>query len=223
MKIVVFDSGYGGEFIADFLEEELPMEVERVIDFKNAPYEDKKEVEIRELVERALQDYIGRATVIVLAEAGVTLAAQQYLEGKYPNQKFVGYGRNLEEILQKVKDLVVLTTGETRRTERYKMLVKGRELAQPECRNWARLIDDGELTKEMVQEELGEIQAGTMAIYSTNFLDAEPMIREAVGRRVFIIDFRQPLLRDVCTALGLKGKDGRQAGEWMRYMGSREE
>ena len=37
LKVVIFDSGYGGEFFADKLEEEVPViEVVRVIDWRNA-------------------------------------------------------------------------------------------------------------------------------------------------------------------------------------------
>ena len=37
LKIVVFDSGFGGELFADIIEEELPVvEVIRVIDWRNA-------------------------------------------------------------------------------------------------------------------------------------------------------------------------------------------
>ena len=37
LKVVVFDSGYGGELFADYLEEELPLvDIVRVIDWRNA-------------------------------------------------------------------------------------------------------------------------------------------------------------------------------------------
>ena len=42
LKIVVFDGGWGGELVADYLAEELQtIEIERVIDWKHAPYDNK--------------------------------------------------------------------------------------------------------------------------------------------------------------------------------------
>ena len=37
LKVVVFDSGFGGELFADYFEEEMPVvEIVRVIDWRNA-------------------------------------------------------------------------------------------------------------------------------------------------------------------------------------------
>lgn len=92
-KIVVFDSGWGGEVIRNYVERRLPVEVEKVINWEDGVYGEKSAGEVRFLVEKALMPYIGRTGVIILAEQIVGVKAKGYLERKYPMQRFVAYER----------------------------------------------------------------------------------------------------------------------------------
>ena len=83
--VVVFDCGWGGEIIGDFIAEEIPFRVEKVIDYKNAQYGEKDFEEMKELVEQALLKYIGKVRVIVLADAVMALELMDYLQKKYAN------------------------------------------------------------------------------------------------------------------------------------------
>ena len=62
LKIAVFDGGYGGDFFAEWLKEEIPVvEIDRVIDWRNAepilnnPKEARKIAETRVKASLALQ------------------------------------------------------------------------------------------------------------------------------------------------------------------------
>ena len=56
LKVVVFDGGYGGEFFADRLQDELPViEIIRVIDWRNADKILKKPKAARKIAKNALR------------------------------------------------------------------------------------------------------------------------------------------------------------------------
>ena len=56
LKIVVFDSGYGGELFADYLENELPVtDIIRVVDWRNADKMQHNARLTRRLAEEALK------------------------------------------------------------------------------------------------------------------------------------------------------------------------
>ena len=100
LKIVVFDSGWGGELVADFLMRELTtVEVVRAIDWVGAPYCGKSVEGIYELVDVNLQRFIGNVDLIVLGGYAASLALG-YLREKYPQQKFVGMSINYDMVLR---------------------------------------------------------------------------------------------------------------------------
>ena len=77
LKIVVFDGGWGGELVADYLAEELQtIEIERVIDWKHAPYDNKTISEIESLSEDCLRPYVGKVDLIVLGGYATSLALE---------------------------------------------------------------------------------------------------------------------------------------------------
>ena len=68
LKVVVFDNGYGGEFFADLLKEELPViEIIRVIDWRHAKEIQESPRKARQLAKDALRPYIGRVDLIIFA------------------------------------------------------------------------------------------------------------------------------------------------------------
>lgn len=103
LKIVVFDGGWGGEVIADFLESELGvMEIIREIDWANAPYDGKAISEICHLTEKCLTKYFDKVDLIVLAGYATTMASD-YLQQRHKHQKIVGVGVNFYRILKSGK------------------------------------------------------------------------------------------------------------------------
>ena len=91
LKIVVFDSGYGGELFADRLEEAFPVaEIIRVIDWRNADEFLKNKKSARREAMKALRPYIGRVDLIMLANYYLTATSLKYFSRKFKNQKFAG-------------------------------------------------------------------------------------------------------------------------------------
>lgn len=100
LKIVVFDGGWGGEVVANFLEHELGViEIIREIDWQHAPYDGKSISEICRLADDCLAKYMNKVDLIVLGGYTVTMVAD-YLQRRYKHQRIVGVGINYYRILK---------------------------------------------------------------------------------------------------------------------------
>lgn len=157
-KIVVFDTGWGGELVADFLTQELKVvEVVRVIDWAHKIYSGAA-LDI-DMVIDCLALYLGKVDLIVLGgyTVGVILQALRYA---YPEQAFVAPSINYDKILRsrqypmKVAVLMncMLRDSALFRELREKMPFS--TLILPECANWEKLIDNNLMTKDVVRTEL---------------------------------------------------------------------
>ncbi len=162
LKIVVCDSGWGGELVADFLSEELGMvEVIRVIDWPHAPYHDKDPTVISRLVEAALGCYLGHVDLVVLGGYATSLALDD-LRTKYPTQNFIGMDYSLHRILhtKNYPSRVGLLAGaQTLNPDLVARLSKDlpHSVFIPfDCGAWEKLIDDGELSAAQLQTELSQ-------------------------------------------------------------------
>ncbi|MBQ9019872.1 hypothetical protein IJ096_00915 [Candidatus Saccharibacteria bacterium] len=215
LKAVVFDSGWGGEMFADYLEERMPVvEVIRVIDWRRAPYGDRGRAEICVMVDKVLQPFIGEADVIVLASYAVTVAALSYLRWKYPEQKFVGFEMGLSDYVVEKKNysntVMVLATGVVEKSAsfmREMLTMRGKHILRPDCAGWTKLVDDGEMTERKLREYLDgylDMKIDVILPYSTGFLDLKPMLEKIYGRGVVVNDFAR-VFQQVCVALGLRG------------------
>lgn len=160
LKIVVFDGGWGGEVVANFLESELGIaEIIRVVDWDNAPYEDKTLTQICHYADRALRPYIGKTDLIVMG--GYTASyALGYLRRRYNTQKFVGMGVNYRRILKSrlypynvtlMMDSMLIDTPFC--TELQEKLPCS-TLVVPDCSGWETMINEGLITIERMRADL---------------------------------------------------------------------
>lgn len=185
LKVVVFDSGSGGEALADKLEREIPtLEVIRVIDWRHAEVFDSAH-KARKLTEEALRPYIGTVDLIVLANYLLTFTSLKYFRHKYPKQKFMGLhlpntNTNTKTITKNItskntatkitrtstrintinhhKPLLVLTTTSINHTIKFQkyMYKLHRPTTILRLDDWPELIDNGELTIDTVKQTIGE-------------------------------------------------------------------
>lgn len=212
LKIVVFDSGYGGELFADKLEEEIPVvEVIRVIDWRNAEEILKNPRRARKAAKEALRPYLGKVDLIIFANQLLTLTSLRYFRRKYKKQAFVGLG--LERPRKVKEQTVVLTTRAVCRTmnyQHYLLKVKGK-IATVCLDTWPEMIDDGELTDSDVNKMAGECLAGLkkkpgrVVLACSHFCDIKDGIRRTFGHNVNICDDVEETIREVYLALNLRG------------------
>ena len=216
-RVIVFDTGWGGELLADRLEEVLPGEVVRVIPWRDGILEEERSASaIRRLTEQRLAGggFLGTKDIIVLAEPGVALAAKDYLKRKYPEQVFIG---GLMGVKPRRKMMVLATPGLKSREEYQIWKAEAEEVTEPECKGWAEKIYDGELKDEEVTRAVKGFQDGTVMILSTNFIDVRKVIERATWRRAKVVDLSKEIVRETCAELGLRGKDGEVAQKFLGY------
>src|SRR5665811_632027 len=92
MKLGVFDSGIGGEAIANALQQTFPDAVVITVnDRAHIPYGDKTADEVISLTNTAIQPLLkANCDIIVLACNTATALAIETLRMNYPQQKFIG-------------------------------------------------------------------------------------------------------------------------------------
>lgn len=157
-RILVFDSGWGGELVADYLTRELGVvEIVRVIDWKHKFYADGT-LDTDEAI-GCLAPYVGTVDLVVLGGyvAGTLLSV---LSEAYPEQLFVAPGVNYDKVLrarQYPEKIAVLMNSKMRESEIFRELrdkLPYSTIIIPECTNWEELIDKNLMTEEVVRTEL---------------------------------------------------------------------
>ncbi len=219
LKVVIFDSGWGGELFANEFEEKVPVvEVTRVIDWRRAPYSKCGRTEICTMTENALLPYIGEVDAIVLASYAATGAALHYLRWKYPHQAFIGFEPDMCASMKRMcgvdnYTVMILATGAVRQTysfqkDREEIVKKGVKLIEPECLGWIKKVDDGEMTEAELRKELGELaemRVDMVMLYSTGFVDMVPILESIYGRTVMVVNEFDRVIRETCRMIRLTG------------------
>ncbi len=259
LKIVVFDGGWGGAIVADYLAEELTIaEVSCVIDWPHAPYGERTLTQICHYAENALREYIGKVDLVVLG--GYTVSyAMEYLRHRYRKQKFVGMDVNYYQILRSrlyPSHVTVMMSGsliDTPMCDDLRRKLPFSTIVVPDCRGWEEMINNGmisaarirsdlenyfelapknvfkaqdrrsSLLTEIMREKYGEppdppveqdyplVHSDVVLLLNTTFWEVKEDLERIFGYSVRVLDFRQKLLHDVCTALDLLGVDGRRS------------
>ena len=218
LKVVVFDSGYGGEIFADKLEEELPIiKVIRVIDWRNAEIFLKNPKLARRQAAEALRPYIKRVDLIILANYLLTVTSLKYFKRKYKDQKFCGlklpclsdsFGR----------PTVALTTKALAKTLNYhNYLFRLKRKVDTLCLDeWPALIDDGELNVVDIQMKFEEFflkhhyKPSEIIIACGQFRDIVPELRNVISNNIKIHDGFDETIRDACKMLKIRGGIGKK-------------
>lgn len=212
-KIVIFDSGFGGELFADYVEKELPIvEVIRVIDWRNLDVITNNPKEARNVTEKAIRPYIGHSDLIIFANYLITFMDLKYFQQKYQNQKFMGFAN--PQI--KNEQTLVLTSKALKKSLKFKRFIHKLHLdiKTLDCDKWIPLIDDAELTEKHIRSELTRLKdysPRSIALFYTNFVDIKPLLLKVFGPVTRISDGYYDTLHNVCIELGLRGGDGKRA------------
>ena len=166
MKIGVFDSGMGGEFIAAGLEKILPEHEYIVVnDREHVPYGSRSDKEVIALTMAAIQPLLTECSIIVIACNTATMAAIAPLRTTYPAIKFIGIEPMVKPaaVLSRSGHIAVLATPLTLASQQYRQLVSQHAsdllVDEPTTTGWAAAIEHDTLS-EISFNELREIIAG---------------------------------------------------------------
>ena len=154
MQIGVFDSGKGGLNVMEVLKQNFPgIDFIYISDKKNIPYGLKSTEILRDLTQKAIQPYIEQCAIIVIACNTATTSAIEHLRSQFPNTKFVGLEPMIRPAtnMTKTKSICVCATPATLRSSRYadlkKTYTENIRVIEPDCTNWAGLIESDKFDK----------------------------------------------------------------------------
>ena len=160
LKVLVFDGGYGGEVVKDFLADELNVvEVSMEIDYSHGSYDSKPCQEIYDLAVKILSQHIGKFDLIVLGGYSVSLVLQQ-LQETFPDQNFVGVGINYYRILKAntyPEHITVMMNEQLLESDLATQLRRNlpySTLTMPDCSEWEYLIRVDKLSSQIMRTDL---------------------------------------------------------------------
>jgi len=199
MKIGVFDSGIGGEAVAEELRGLFPdARILSVNDHIHVPYGGRTKEEIISLTSRAIQPLIDwQCDAIVIACNTATTNAIATLRHDFPAQKFIGLEPMVKPAarITKTKTIAVLATPATLTSERYAELKRqwasALHIIQPDCHDWASLIEAGretEINVELVVSTLVENNVDVIVLACTHYHWLRARIQSAAGPLVTILE-----------------------------------
>lgn len=214
MKLGIFDSGHGGEFVVEKLRILLP-EFEYIVvnDLAHAPYGERKYDDIRTLTEAAIQPLLPECDTIILACNTATAAAISYLRKTYPDKTFVGFEPMIKPAakLSITHHITLLATKATAYSPRTKQLTKtyanGVIIDRPPTFGWAKAIDVGladSITFEDVTESIAR-GSDTIIIGCTHYIALMERLA-AQFPDVMILEPTEAVARQVTTLLGVTEK-----------------
>lgn len=151
MKIGVFDSGIGGEAVAAKLKQLLPdSNIKFVNDHDHMPYGNRTKKDIIKLTNLAIQPLLkDECEAIVIACNTATTVALPRLRLIYPDINFIGIEPMVKPAarITKSKHIAICATPRTLSSLRYgelkKQWLNDIEIIEPDCSDWAELIEKG--------------------------------------------------------------------------------
>lgn len=165
MKLGIFDSGIGGEAIADALQLTFPnAKIITVNDRCHIPYGSKTADEVIKLTNVAIQPLLkAKCDVIILACNTATALAIDSLRTNYPNQKFIG----IEPMIKTAAELTtsniiaVCATPATLASDKYHQLVHkfgtNLQIIEPDCQSWAQMIEHNHINNQIIYQTITDV------------------------------------------------------------------
>ncbi len=196
IKIGVFDSGVGGESVANAITKAFPgSEVLYVSDSKNIPYGNKSPEKLHELVLPILNKLSKQCDVIVIAcnTVTTTLISRLRTELTVP---LVGIEPMVKPAAALTKSgvIAVCATPTTLSSNRYHELKKtyaeGVTVIEPDCSDWSYLIESKQIDRSHVQDRIEKAcQAGAdvIVLACTHYHWIEDIIKEVADDRAMVI------------------------------------
>ncbi|MES2876242.1 MAG: aspartate/glutamate racemase family protein [Patescibacteria group bacterium] len=214
MRIGVFDSGIGGEAVAANLRHDFPhADIMTVSDREHVPYGSRPPEEIIRLTEATISPLLeSGCDVIIIACHTATAVAIDYLRNKHPTQPFVGLEPMLKPAaaLSKTKTIAVFATPATLSSPLYaeakRLHAAGVRVIEPDCSDWARLIEANELNRDHIEEAVErciKLDVDVIVLGCTHYHWIKHEIIETAGHHVVVLEPSEAIARRVRDLLRL--------------------
>lgn len=196
MKIGVFDSGKGGEFVAARVSKLLPEHEYMVVnDREHVPYGSRSDAEVMALTDAAIQPLLeANCDIIIIACNTATMAAIGALRSKYPSTKFVGIEPMVKPAarLSHSGHIALLATPLALKSQRYQKLVATYAgnvvIGEPNTAGWAAAIERGTLSDISFDELCGMVTAGcdVIVLACTHYLALQQRMQQTFPEAIIL-------------------------------------
>jgi len=203
-KIGVFDSGVGGLSVVNAIKKDLPnLEVVLKEDKAHLPYGNRSVEEIYGFVKPIFQEFMDEnCQVIVVACNTVTTNLISRLRNEY-SVPMVGMEPMRKPAAANTRTgvVAVCATPRTLASDRYKWLkdqyAKDVEVLEPDCSDWAIMIENNSVDREKVAktiEELIKQNVDQIVLGCTHYHWIEGIINQIAAGRAAVIHPEQPVI-----------------------------
>lgn len=214
MKLGIFDSGIGGEAIAEALRGTFPYAtIITTNDKEHLPYGNKSKDEVIKLTDIAIQQFLdGSYDVIIIACNTATALAIDTLRERYPTQKFIGIEPMIKTAASITKSNIigVCATPATLASTRYHLLLSkfgtGLQIVEPDCSDWASMIENNRINHDHIKKNIDEIcakGADVIVLGCTHYHWIKDLIIELVADDIQVIEPSDAIGRRVKQLLHL--------------------
>lgn len=212
MKIGVFDSGIGGQAVADRLSELLlEADIICVNDHQHVPYGIRTAEEIISLTIAAVQPLIqAQCDAIVIACNTATTVAIAQLRIAYPSTNFIGIEPMIKPAseLTRTKTIAVLATSATLASGQYSELkatwAQGIAVIEPDCASWAALIEAGQSNQVPIEETVNDAitnGADVIVLACTHYHWLKERAEDAAASRATVLEPSDAISNRILTIL----------------------
>lgn len=195
------------------LKELLPnAKIISVDDHEHVPYGNQAPKDIIELTKTAIAPLLkDSCDVIIIACNTATTVAISALRKAYPAVNFIGIEPMIKPAAETTKSGIigVLATPRTLQSNRYKQLkqtwTKGIKILEPDCKNWAKLIESGESNKidvESVIQALVKQNADVIVLGCTHYHMIKQRIQDVAGQAVTVFEPTDAIASRIKSLLG---------------------
>lgn len=210
MSLGIFDSGIGGEAVAQALERYFPdADILTVNDHKNVPYGEKSPQEVVQLTRAAIQPLLDRDIIVIACNTATTLALPSLRE-LYPHQRFIGIEPMLKPaaLLTKTGIICVCATPATLASTRYDELkqtyARDCEIIEPDCSAWASMIEQNTVHERHIRDTISpalDRGADVIVLGCTHYHWIKSLIQDIAGDQIVVLEPSEAIAQQVSRLL----------------------
>lgn len=183
MKVLIFDSGKGGEYVAQQAMHYFPeIEFDSLADTEGMPYGNKSPEKIIQCATKALEPVINNYEVIVIACHTLTQVGIENLRRRFPTKKFVGFDPGIKKAFSLgFREVCVLATPATLKSDRYKTIKNSldfKKVTEPDCSGWATAIEKDEFDPKIIIREIIGSSSPCIVLACTHYFIYEDVLNE---------------------------------------------
>lgn len=173
-KVLVFDSGRGGKYVAIEARKRFPdIQFDFVADTSGLPYGNKTSAEIIQSAATVLEPLVTNYDFVIIACHTLTEVGIGKLREQFPATTFIGFDPGIKKAHDKGYDRVcVLATPTSLSSDRYnsiKSSLEINEVCEPDCSTWAEAIEADSFDTQTLLDVVDSYNAPCVVLACTHY------------------------------------------------------